>query len=276
MPDQTITSVSREHRLFRPSAEFKAQANLGSEAAYKRLYDESVNSPEKFWGRQAKEQLVWRKPFKKVLDWKPPHAKWFVGGRTNLCHNAVDRHLATRPDQAALVYLSTETGQESRYTYRELHAEVNRFAAVLKGLGVGHGDRVLVYMPMIPEAVFAMLACARIGAIHSVVFGGFASVSLASRIDDAEPTVIVSADAGSRGGKVVAYKPLLDEAISLAAHKPARVLMVTAAISACRAPDSMAALARFKDCMANASICWRVMPRALAVSWANEPIARPV
>jgi propionyl-CoA synthetase len=152
--------------------------------------------------------------------------RWFVGGTTNLCHNAVDRHLAERSDQRALIYASTETDQERVYTFAELHAEVQRMAAALLALGVGTGDRVLIYMPMVPEAVFAMLACARIGAIHSVVFGGFASVSLANRIDDAEPKVVVSADAGSRAGKVIAYKPLLDEAIRLARHKPPKVLLV--------------------------------------------------
>jgi propionyl-CoA synthetase len=164
---------------------------------------------------------------RQVCDYsQPPFAKWFVGGTTNLCHNAVDRHLATRPDQNALIFVSTETNQERVYSFRELHAEVQRMAATLLSLGVKAGDRVLIYMPMIPEAVFAMLACTRVGALHSVVFGGFAAVSLASRIDDAEPTVIVSADAGSRSGKVMAYKPLLDEAIQLAVHKPAKVLMV--------------------------------------------------
>src|ERR1700712_2164218 len=137
---------------------------------------------------------------------RPPFARWFVGGRTNLCHNAVDRHLATRADQRALIYVSTETDREQVYSFAELHAEVQRMAAVLLALGVTQGDRVLIYMPMIPEAVFAMLACARIGAIHSVVFGGFASVSLAHRIDDAEPKAIVSAHAGRRAGKGVAYQ----------------------------------------------------------------------
>jgi propionyl-CoA synthetase len=138
----------------------------------------------------------------------------------------VDRHLATRPDQNALIFVSTETDVEKAYSFRELHAEVQRMAAILKSLGVGKGDRVLIYMPMIAEACFAMLACARIGAIHSVVFGGFASHSLASRIEDAKPVAIISADAGMRGGKVVPYKHLLDEAVSLSAHKPAKVLMV--------------------------------------------------
>ena len=142
-----------------------------------------------------------------------------------MCHNAVDRHLATRADQAALIAVSTETNTERVYTFTELHAEVQRMAAALKELGVQKGDRVLIYMPMIAEAAFAMLACARIGAIHSVVFGGFASGSLASRIEDSEPKVIVSSDGGSRGGKVVEYKPLLDEAIKLSSYKPSAVLL---------------------------------------------------
>lgn len=194
--------------------------------AYADFHRRSLQDRDAFWTEQA--QLIdWHKPFTQVCDYsQPPFAKWFVGGETNLCHNAVDRHVATRGDQNALIFVSTETNQEKVYSYRELHAEVQRMAATLQELGVKKGDRVLVYMPMIPEAAFAMLACTRIGALHSVVFGGFASVSLASRIDDSEPTVIVSADAGSRGGKVVPYKPLLDEAIKLAAHKPQKVLMV--------------------------------------------------
>ncbi|MDP2006217.1 MAG: propionate--CoA ligase [Rubrivivax sp.] len=198
---------------------------------YADFHRRSLTERDAFWSEQA--QLVdWHTPPTQVCDYSnPPFAKWFVGGTTNLCHNAVDRHLATRPDQAALIFVSTETDVERSYSFRELHAEVQRMAATLLGLGVKQGDRVLIYMPMIAEAAFAMLACARIGAIHSVVFGGFASVSLAQRIDDAEPTVIISADAGSRGGKVVAYKPLLDEAIKLAAHKPAKVLMVDRGLS---------------------------------------------
>ncbi len=195
-------------------------------AHYAEFYRRSIEDRDAFWREQA--QLIdWHTPFTTVCEYgKPPFANWFVGGTTNLCHNAVDRHLATRAGQNALVFVSTETDEERVYSFRELHAEVQRMAAALKALGVKKGDRVLVYMPMIPEAAFAMLACARIGALHSVVFGGFASVSLASRIDDADPVVIVSADAGSRGGKVVPYKPLLDEAIRLSSHKPAKVLMV--------------------------------------------------
>ncbi|MBE2262167.1 MAG: propionate--CoA ligase [Burkholderiaceae bacterium] len=193
---------------------------------YADFHRRSIEDRDGFWGEQA--QLVdWQTPPQQVCDYSnPPFAKWFVGGTTNLCHNAVDRHLKDRADQAALIFVSTETNQEKVYSFRELHAEVQRMAAVLKELGVQKGDRVLIYMPMIAEAAFAMLACTRIGAIHSVVFGGFASGSLASRIEDAAPKVIVSADAGSRGGKAVAYKPLLDEAIRLSSHKPAAVLLI--------------------------------------------------
>jgi len=190
------------------------------------LHARSLSDPAGFWAEQA-ARIDWETPFERVLDdSRPPFARWFIGGRTNICHNAVDRHLAARGDQRALVYVSTETDTERTYTYRELHDEVTRMAAILQGLGVQRGDRVLIYMPMIPEAMFAMLACTRIGAVHSVVFGGFASVSLAARIDDARPRVIVSADAGSRAGKVVPYKPLLDEAIRLAGHHPEKVLLV--------------------------------------------------
>lgn len=194
--------------------------------SYADFHRRSIQDRDAFWAEQA--QLIdWQRPFERVCDHdRPPFAKWFCGGLTNLCHNAVDRHLAERADQNALIWISTEVEQERVYSFRELHVEVQRMAAVLQSLGVGQGDRVLIYMPMIPEAVFAMLACTRIGAIHSVVFGGFASVSLASRIDDARPKVVVSADAGSRGGKVVAYKPLLDEALRLAQQPPQKVLLV--------------------------------------------------
>jgi propionyl-CoA synthetase len=202
------------------------------DASYESFYRRSIDDPDGFWREQA-ALVDWERPFDCVLDYeRPPFARWFAGGRTNLCHNAVDRHLAARGDQPALIYVSTETGAERSWTFAELHREVMRMAAVMLAAGVRQGDRVLLYMPMIPEAAFAMLACARIGAIHSVVFGGFASVSLASRIDDAEPRLVVSADAGSRAGKVVAYKPLLDEALRLAAHRPECVLMVDRGLAA--------------------------------------------
>ena len=194
--------------------------------SYKEFYDESITAPDKFWTQQA-TLIDWVKPFKKVCDYsKPPFAKWFVGGETNLCYNAIDRHLAERAEQNALVWISSEVEQTKTYSYRDMFDEVNRFAAVLKTLGVDKGDRVLIYMPMIPEAVFAMLATVRIGAIHSVVFGGFAAASLAARIDDAQPKVMITADAGSRMGKVIALKPLTDESIKLAKFPPKHVVIV--------------------------------------------------
>ncbi len=194
--------------------------------AYTDFHQRSITQRDAFWAEQA-ALIDWKDQPKQICDYSnPPFARWYVGGTTNLCYNAVDRHLKERADQAALIFVSTETNQETVYSFRQLHAEVQRMAATLRDLGVQQGDRVLIYMPMIAEAAFAMLACARIGAIHSVVFGGFASGSLATRIEDASPKVIVSADAGSRGGKAVEYKPLLDEAIRLSAHKPLAVLLV--------------------------------------------------
>ncbi len=193
---------------------------------YDRFYQRSIDDRDAFWAEQAK-LIDWQTPPTQICDVsRPPFADWFVGGTTNLCHNALDRHLPHRADQPALIHVSTETDTEITYSFAQLHREVQTMAAALIELGVKDSDRVLIYMPMIPEAVFAMLACVRIGALHSVVFGGFASSSLASRIDDAEPVLVVSADAGSRGGKPMPYKHLLDEAIKLATHKPAKVLMV--------------------------------------------------
>ena len=193
--------------------------------AYLDHYNRSIKERDAFWADEAR-LIDWKTPPTESCDFsRPPFAKWFGGGTTNLCHNAVDRHVERRGEQTALHFISTETDVETKYSFKQLYAEVNRVAAMLQSLGVGKGDRVLIYMPMIPEAVFAMLATVRIGAIHSVVFGGFASASLATRIDDAKPTVIVSADAGMRMGKVVPYKPLLDAAIDLAEHRPAKVLL---------------------------------------------------
>jgi propionyl-CoA synthetase len=197
---------------------------------YKAFHQASIDNRDAFWTEQAK-LIDWHKPFEKVLDFsRPPFAKWFVGGLTNICYNAIDRHLATRGDQKALVYISTETDEETIYTYKDLYAEVNRMAAVLQSQGVGKGDRVLLYMPMIAEGVFAMLACARIGAIHSVVFGGFAAASCATRIDDAKPKVMITSDAGMRAGKPIMYKPLVDEAIRLSQFPPEKVLIVNRGI----------------------------------------------
>ena len=192
---------------------------------YRDFHKRSITDRDGFWREEAK-LIHWQKPFAKVLEYaRPPFARWFVGGETNLCHNALDRHLQARGSQKALVWISTEVNDEKHFTYRELHAEVNRVAAMMQALGVKRGDRVIIYMPMIPEACFAILACARIGAIHSVVFGGFAAASLAARIDDAKPSLMITADGGSRMGKPVLYKALVDEALKLAQHPPQKVLL---------------------------------------------------
>jgi acetyl-CoA synthetase len=211
--DQTITSISRETRVVRPSAEFKAQANLGSQALYKRLYAESVNTPEKFWGRQAKELVAWRKPFTKVLSWKLPHAKWFEDGQLNVAENCVDRHLTDgRANKAAIIF-EGEPGDVRTITYRQLHQEVCRMANALAGLGLKKGDRVAIYMPMVPEAAIAMLACARLGVIHTVIFGGFSSEAIKDRVNDCQARVIITADGGWRRGKVVELKGNVDRAL---------------------------------------------------------------
>jgi len=192
---------------------------------YREFHRRSIDDRDGFWRDEAK-LVDWHRPFDRVLDYsRPPFARWFVGGETNLCHNAVDRHLAKRADQKALVWISTEVDAKREFTYRELHAEVNRVAAMMQSLGVKRGDRVIIYMPMVPEAAFAMLACARLGAIHSVVFGGFAAASLAARIDDAKPALMITADGGSRMGKKVLYKSLVDESLKLAKHAPKKVLI---------------------------------------------------
>ncbi|HSZ27869.1 MAG TPA: propionate--CoA ligase [Chthoniobacterales bacterium] len=185
----------------------------------------ALEQREAFWAEQA-EAIHWEKPFQKVCDFsRPPFAKWFVGGETNLCYNAIDRHLALRAKQSALHYISTEIDAAQSFTYQELYDEVCRFAAVLKSLGLKRGDRVIIYLPMIPEAVFAMLACVRLGLVHSVVFAGFAPASLATRIADAEARLVITADAGLRGGKVIPLKRMVDEAISIAKFQPEHVLV---------------------------------------------------
>ncbi len=189
--------------------------------AYEDVFRASTDDPEAFWLRAA-EAIDWHVPPNRALDdSRPPFYRWFPDGELNVCHNALDRHVdAGRGEQAALVYDSPVTGTRRTYTYEELRDEVARFAGVLSRLGVGHGDRVVIYMPMVPEAAVAMLACARIGAVHSVVFGGFAPKELAVRIDDATPSVIVAASCGIEGQRVIEYKPLLDRAIEMASHRP--------------------------------------------------------
>jgi propionyl-CoA synthetase len=191
------------------------------------IYRDSLDDPEAFWA-EAAAQIEWVDPWERVLDdSRAPFYRWFAGGRLNSCHNALDRHVeGGRGDQVALIYDSPVTAAAAAFTYRELRDAVARFAGALAAQGVARGDRVIVYMPMVPEAVIAMLACARLGAIHSVVFGGFAANELASRIEDAKPKVVVSASCGIEPGRVVAYKPLLDAAIALAAWKPERCIVL--------------------------------------------------
>jgi len=205
--------VSRESRVFKPSAEFKAQANLGSEAAYKRLYAESVNSPARFWGRQAKDFLTWRKPFSQVLQWKAPHAKWFTGGTLNAAENCLDRHLGTPRENKAAIIFEGEPGDIRTLTYKQLHREVCQFANVLESLGLRKGDRAAIYMPMVPEAAVAMLACARLGVVHTVIFGGFSSEAIKDRINDCNAKLVITADGGWRRGKIVELKDSVDRAL---------------------------------------------------------------
>ncbi|MCK6471155.1 MAG: acetate--CoA ligase [Planctomycetes bacterium] len=212
-PSEAMDQMLKERRVFKPSKEFSKAARVGSLAAYKKLYNESIKSPDKFWAKVGKE-LHWFKPFKKVLDWsKAPFAKWFVGGTTNLSYNCLDRHLTTsRRNKAALIW-EGEPGDSRTLTYDQLHREVCKFANVLKGLGVGKGDRVAIYMPMVPELPIALLACARIGAPHSVIFGGFSATALVDRIHDCSAKAVVTADGGWRRGKIVELKKAVDEAM---------------------------------------------------------------
>ena len=181
--NQNFDSVLHETRVFPPPAEFAAKAQANGMAAYQELYRRSIEEPEAFWAEIAGE-LDWFTPWTKVLDWQPPRAQWFVGGKLNICHNCVDRHaLGKRSDKTAIIW-EGEPGEVRRLTFRELHGEVQRFANVLKDLGVKKGDRVAIYMGMTPELAIALLACARIGAVHSVIFGGFAANALVDRINE--------------------------------------------------------------------------------------------
>jgi len=220
-PSVNITTVLHENRVFPPPKSFAKAAWIKSMAEYKKLYHESIRQPEKFWARQAKEELVWFKPWKSVLQWKLPQAKWFAGGQLNVCYNCLDRHLNTpTANKAALIWEGEPAGpgtpcEERTYTYKQLHREVCLFANVLKRNGVQKGDRVIIYLPMTPEAAMAMLACARIGAVHSVVFGGFSAQSVADRIFDSQAKVVITADGGFRRGSVVPLKKSVDDALAL-------------------------------------------------------------
>jgi acetyl-CoA synthetase len=214
MTQPTIESILQENRSFPPSAEFASQAAVKSLDAYKQLYETAKADPTGFWADQATKELHWFKPWDTVLDWSnPPFAKWFDGGKINLAYNCLDRHLATRGDKPAIIW-EGETGDSVTLTYKQLHAEVCKFANVLKGQGVQAGDRVGIYMPMIPEAAIAMLACARIGAVHGVVFGGFSAEALRDRLVDAEAKIVITADGGWRKDAIVPLKPAVDSAIA--------------------------------------------------------------
>jgi len=209
----TIQSVSREARLFPPSAEFKSRALIKDSAAYEKLYRRSIDDPEGFWAETARAELAWIRDFKKVLDWKLPYSRWFEDGQINLSANCLDRHLATRGEKVALDW-EGEPGDTLKLTYRQLHAEVCKFANAMKALGIVAGDRVAIYMPMIPEAAVAMLACTRIGATHTVVFGGFSAESLRDRINDCGAKMCITADGGWRRGKSVPLKANVDAALA--------------------------------------------------------------
>src|SRR6266700_3303553 len=208
---------------------------------YEKEFRRSLSDPEGFWGDAAR-MIDWYRAPTVVLDRsRPPFYRWFADGVMNTCFNAVDRHVRDgRGGQAALIYDSPVTGTGRTYTYAGLRDEVARFAGVLRGLGVGQGDRVIIYLPMIPEAVFALLERARIGAVHSVVFGGFAAPELATRIDAAAPKVVVSASCGIEVSRVIEYKPILDRAIALARRKPERCVIL-------QRPQAAAALAGGRD-----------------------------
>jgi acetyl-CoA synthetase len=213
MSDTTIESILQEGRLFNPSPEFSAAAQIASLAEYENIYNQAQAAPENFWAQLAQQELHWFQKWDKVLDWQPPFAKWFVGGKINISYNCLDRHLTTwRKNKAALIW-EGEPGDSRTLTYAQLHREVSQMANALKQMGVFKGDRVGIYMPMIPEAAIAMLACARIGAAHTVVFGGFSADALRDRLNDGQAKVVITADGGYRKDAIVPLKPQVDKAL---------------------------------------------------------------
>ncbi|HYG23609.1 MAG TPA: acetate--CoA ligase [Verrucomicrobiae bacterium] len=220
-PEMAFTSVLHETRVFKPAAAFSKRAHIKTLAEYRKLYNQSIRSPELFWAKQARNELVWFKPWKKVLQWKTPFAKWFVGGELNVSYNCLDRWLGTpTANKAALIWEGEpaapgKPAEERTLTYQQLHHQVCLFANVLKRNGIRSGDRVIIYLPMVPEAAIAMLACTRIGAVHSVVFGGFSAQSVADRIHDCQARMVITADGGYRRGAVVPLKKNVDDALQL-------------------------------------------------------------
>ena len=211
----SIDSILNETRVFNPSKEFVAQANVSGMQAYQAMVQSANKDYEAYWAKLAVENIDWKKPFSKILDEsKAPFYKWFEDGELNVSYNCLDRHLEKNADKTALIF-EADDGKVSKVTYRELHGRVSQFANGLKGRGVKKGDRVVIYMPMSIEAVVAMQACARIGAIHSVVFGGFSSKSLQERIIDAKACAVITADGQMRGGKIIPLKKAVDDALGL-------------------------------------------------------------
>ena len=213
MSQKDITSMLSEDRVFKPAADFSEKAHIKSMVDYEALYKRGEEEPEKFWAEQA-EELTWFKKWDKVLEWTPPFAKWFVGGEINLSYNCIDRHLDTwRKNKAAIIW-EGELGEERVLTYQDLHREVSKFSNALKGLGVKKGDRVAIYMGMVPELAIAMLSCARIGATHSIIFGGFSAEAIKDRVNDAEANVIITADGSYRKGNIVPLKKNVDDSLA--------------------------------------------------------------
>ena len=226
MSESNIESILNEERSFSPSAEFANESYVRSPREYEQLYSKACANPERFWAELAEQELHWFQKWETVLDWQPPNAKWFVGGKLNISYNCLDRHLTTwRRNKAAIIW-EGEPGDSRTITYGELHREVCLFANAMKQLGVTKGDRVAIYMPMIPEAAIAMLACARIGAAHSVIFGGFSAEAVRDRLVDAEAKLVVTADGGFRKDKVIALKEQVDLAIENGAPSVQNVLVV--------------------------------------------------
>lgn len=214
MSQDTIESILQEKRLFQPPAEFSEKAQIKSLEEYQALYDKAKADPQAFWAELAAQELHWFQNWDTVLDWQPPFAKWFVNGKINISYNCLDRHLTTwRKNKAALIW-EGEPGDSRTLTYAQLHREVCQMANVIKDLGVQKGDRVGIYMPMIPEAAIAMLACARIGAVHSVVFGGFSAEALRDRLNDGQAKLVITADGGFRKGTAVGLKAQVDKALA--------------------------------------------------------------
>jgi acetyl-CoA synthetase len=215
MSERSIQVLSTEKRVFPPSAAVRSRAHIGSIEQYEQLYNRSVNEPEKFWAEMAGENLSWYKKWDKVLDYDfhKPYIKWFEGGKLNASVNCLDRFIDTPTRNKAAIIWEGDGGEYRTFTYQQLYTEVNRFANVLKKKGIKKGDRITIYLPMIPELAISMLACARIGAIHSVVFGGFSATSLRDRIQDCQSNMVITADEGLRGGRFVPLKFNVDEAI---------------------------------------------------------------